>query len=164
MYFHFQSFFKLVAYPFVFFLFFFFGHLLLVAIFYSEIVQHLFHLVVGMFSYHLPQLVGRIFFRCFGMSCFVCILLPFLDVFLIFLLLPVLSGLFPRAVLSFSPCVAFSFLSQHVPAFLICFIIFASCRRFLICVSSPIFNPGFDFLLAFYKGTQIFTRTNFAPA
>ena len=104
MYFHFQSFFKLVAYPFVFF---FFGHLLLVAIFYSEIVQHLFHLVVGMFSYHLPQLVGRIFFRCFGMSCFVCILLPFLDVFLIFLLLPVLSVFFSSCCVVISPLCCF---------------------------------------------------------
>ena len=38
---------------------------------------------------------------CFGMFCFVCIVLPFVDIFLIFLLLPVLSGLFPQVVLSF---------------------------------------------------------------
>ena len=34
--------------------------------------------LVGMFSYHLPQLVGRIFFRYFEMSYFVCRVLPFL--------------------------------------------------------------------------------------
>ena len=54
-----------------------------------------------MCSCHLPQLVGRIFFRCFGMFCFICIALPFVDIFLIFLLLPGLFGLFPQVVLFF---------------------------------------------------------------
>ena len=31
------------------------------------------HPVVGMFSCHLLPVVDRIFFSCFGMSCFVCI-------------------------------------------------------------------------------------------
>ena len=39
------------------------------------------------FSCHLPQVIGRIFFRCFGMFCFVCIVLPFLDIALISYLL-----------------------------------------------------------------------------
>ena len=65
---------------------FFFCYVLLFAIFYSQIVRFLLHPVVRMFSYHLPQFVGRISFRCFGMFCFVCIVSPFLDIFLIFLL------------------------------------------------------------------------------
>ena len=46
-----------------------------VAIFESKIVRFLLHPVVGMFFCHL-QLVGRIFFRCFGKSYFVSIVLP----------------------------------------------------------------------------------------
>ena len=46
--------------------------------------RFLLHQVVGMFSRHLLPAVGRISFRCFGMSCFVCIVLPFVDIFLIF--------------------------------------------------------------------------------
>ena len=108
-----------------------------------------------MSSRHLPLHVCRIFFRRFGMSWFVCIVLPFLDIFLIFLLSPELSGLFPQVVLSFFSRIAFFFLSQRVPAFSLCFIIFACCR-FLICISCPISHPGFDFLFVFFKGTTIF--------
>ena len=61
-----------------------FCYVFLVAIFWSKIVWFLLHLVVGMFLRPLPTLVGWISFRCFGMSCFVCIFLPFLDIFLIF--------------------------------------------------------------------------------
>ena len=136
---------------------------LLVAISYSKITQLLLHPVVGMFSRHLPQLVGRIFFRCFGMSCFVCIVLPFLDIFLIFHLSPVLSGLFPLVVIS--SCVVFSFLSQHVPAFflflksfLLVFVDFLSAFR----IEFPI--QGFDFLFVLFKGTSVFSQTNFVPA
>ena len=55
------------------------------------------------------QLVGRIFFRCFGTFCFVCIVLPFVDIFLIFLLSSVLSGLFPQVVLLFFLVLPFPF-------------------------------------------------------
>ena len=55
--------------------------------------------VVGMFYYHFLPVVDRIFFHCFGMSRFFCIVLPFVDISLIFLLSPVLSGLFPQVVL-----------------------------------------------------------------
>ena len=55
----------------------------------------------GMFSCHSLPIVDRIFFHCFGISCFVCIVLAFLDVSLFFLLWPVLSGLFPQVVLLF---------------------------------------------------------------
>ena len=50
-----------------------FCYVRLVAIFFSKIVQIVLHLFVGMFYCNLRQPVGRIFFRCFGMLCFVCI-------------------------------------------------------------------------------------------
>ena len=56
-------------------------------------------LVVGISSCILPLLAGRIFFRCFGLSCFVCIVLSCLDIFLAPLLSPVPSDLFCRIVL-----------------------------------------------------------------
>ena len=43
------------------------------AIFSSKIVRFLWRLVVGMFLYHTLPIVDKIFFRCFGISCFVCI-------------------------------------------------------------------------------------------
>ena len=73
----------------------------LVAIFSSKIVRFLSHPVVGMFSCHLLPVVDKFFFRCFGMSCFVCIVLAFVDISSIFLLSPVLSVLFPQVVLLF---------------------------------------------------------------
>ena len=107
-----------------------------------------------------PPLVGRIFFFCcFGMFCLVCIVLLFLDIFLIFLLSPVLSGLFPQVVLLFFLVLL---LSQRVPEFFLCFIILACFRSFLICVSSRISHPGFEFL--FVKRTPIFSQTIFSPA
>ena len=63
----------------------------------SKIVWFLLHLVVGMFVCHLLPVVVKIFFCCFGMP--VCTVLPFVDIFLIFLLSLVLSGLFPQVVL-----------------------------------------------------------------
>ena len=54
-----------------------FCYVLLVAISLFKIVRFLLHPVVGMFSCHLPPFIGRISFRCFGMSCFVCIVLLF---------------------------------------------------------------------------------------
>ena len=56
-------------------------------------------LVVGIFSCHLLSVLGRIFFRYFGMSYFVCIVLPFIGISLIFLLSPGFSGLVPQVVL-----------------------------------------------------------------
>ena len=138
-----------------------FCYVLLVSIFYFKIVQLLLHPVVGKFSCHFPQFVGRIFFRCFEMSCFVCIVLHFVNIFLIFLLSPVLPGLFTEFIFLM---LIFFFLSQHVPAFLLCFIIFDAFRRFLICVSSRISHSAFVSLFVFSKGTQIFSQTNIAPA
>ena len=57
--------------------------------------------VVGMFSCHPLPIVDRIFFCCSGKICFVCIVLAFVDIFLISLPSPALSGLFPQVVLFF---------------------------------------------------------------
>ena len=51
----------------------------LVALFSSKIVRFLWHLLVGMFSCHSLPIVDRIFFRCFAKSCFVSIILTFVD-------------------------------------------------------------------------------------
>ena len=87
----------------------FFVKFSLLPYFTPELFSFSVHPVVGMCSCHLLQLVGRIFFRCFGMFCFVCIALSFVDSFLIFLLSPVLSDLFPQIVLIFFLVLLFSF-------------------------------------------------------
>ena len=94
-----------------------------------------------MFSCHSHPIVDRISFRCFGMSCFICIALPFVDISLIFLLWPVFSGLFPQVVLLFSPMLPvpssprlFKRLSS---SFGLVFV------GFFICYSSLISHPGF---------------------
>ena len=129
----------------------------LVAIFSSKIVRFLCHPVVGMFSCHSLPIADRIFFRYF-----VCIVLPFVDISLIFLLSPALSGLFPQVVLLF-------FLMLPVPFFprlfqRLFFIILACFRIFLICVSSRISHPSFDCFFLLFEGIPIFSQTNFTPA
>ena len=114
-----------IVYPFSIFVMFF-----LVAIFSSKFARFIWHLVVGMFSCHSLPIVDRIFFRCFGKSCFVCIVLPFVDISLIFLFLLALFGLFPYVVLLFFSCVACSFLFLLISAHFIFFIILACFRRF----------------------------------
>ena len=37
-------------------------------------------MIVGMFLCHALPIVDRIFIRCFEMSSFVCIVLPFVDI------------------------------------------------------------------------------------
>ena len=54
--------------------------------------------------------------------------------------------------------VAFSFLSQHVPAFFI----FAYRRIFPICVSCRIYHSGFECLFVALRGIPVFSQTNFA--
>ena len=88
----------------------------MVAIFFSKIVWFLLHPLVGMFSCHLFPVFGNIFFHRFGMSCFVCFVLFFVDISLIFLLSPVNSGSFSLVVLLFFSRIAFSYLFQHIPA------------------------------------------------
>ena len=66
-------------------------------------------------------------------------------------------------VFLFYLCYFFLF-SQHVPAFFLCFIIFACFHRFLICFSSRISHQDFEFLLVLFTGSPIFSQTNFAVA
>ena len=88
-------------------------HAFSVAIFSSKIVRFLWRLFVGMFFCHALPNVDKIFFRCFGMSCFVCIILPFVDISLVFLLSQEPSGLFPQVVLLFFLVLSFPF-SSHI--------------------------------------------------
>ena len=53
------------------------------------------------------------------------------------------------------------FSSQDFPAFSLCVIIFACCRRFLLCVSSWIRYSGFEYLFVFFRGTPIMSQINF---
>ena len=76
-----------------------FCYVLLILISCSKIVLFPCHLVVGMSSCILSLLACRILLHCFGISCFVYIVLRCLNIFLIFLLSPVPSGLFPPVVL-----------------------------------------------------------------
>ena len=137
----------------------------LVAIFKSKIVRFLWHPVVNMFSCYILPVVDIIFFGCFGMSCFVCIVLPFVDISLIFILSPVFSSLFPQVVLLFFLMFPFAFCSnifQRVSFVLSFWSVFVD--FFLICFSSRISHPGFDFLFVLLEGIPIFSQTNFAPA
>ena len=135
----------------------------LVALFSSKIVRFLWYLVVGMFSCHSLPFVDRIFFCCFGKSCFVWIVLHFIDISLIFLLSPALSGLFPQFVLLFFLVLPVPFCSRLFQRF--CFFIILACfRSFVICVSSRISHPGFDCFFVLLEGVPVFLQTNFAPA
>ena len=99
------------------------------------------------------------------MFCFASTVLPPLNIFLVFLLSQVPSGLFPRDVfLVLLVELIFFFSSQHVSAFFLCLVFFACCRRFLISVSCRISYPGFEFLLVFFRETPILSLTNFSPA
>ena len=111
----------------------------LVAIFSSKMVWFLWHLVVGMFLCHSLPIVDRIFSRSFGKSRFVCIVLPFVDISLIFLLSPTLSGLFPQVALYFS-YVASSFLFPFIsaPLFLLSFWLVFVVLLFAFPVEFPI--------------------------
>ena len=131
--------------------------------FFSKIVRFPLNPVVGSFSRHLLPVVGRIFFRCFGMSCFVCIVLPFVDIFLIFLLSPVISGLFPQVVQLFFLMLLFLFVPTYSDVFLL-FHHLACFRRFFYLLSSRIFHPGFDFFFVLFEWIPISSKTNFAPA
>ena len=66
-----------------------------------------------MFLFHALPIVGKIFFRCFGMSFFVYIVLPFVDISLVFFLSIEPSGLFPQVVLLFFLVLPFPF-SSHI--------------------------------------------------
>ena len=152
-----SNFFCHIVYPFGFFVM-FFGCLILVQNHLVSFASGCWHIFVWS-----PRLMGRIFLCCFGMSCFVCIVLLFVDISLIFLLSPVLSGLFPQVSLFFS-CVAFSFSSLNVSASFLCLIILVYFHRFFICISSQISHPGFDFFFMLFEGIPISAQINFALA
>ena len=102
------------------------------------------------------------FLLFFGKSCFVCIVLAFVDISLIFLLSPALSGLFPQVVLLFFLVSPVPFFPAYFSASLFC-IILACFRSFVICVSSRISHPGFDCFFVLLGGISIFSQTNFKP-
>ena len=131
-------------------------YVLLVDIFYSKIVRFLLYLVVGMSSYHLLQLVGRISFRCFGMS--------------------VLSILFYRFSISFKS----SFFRQYflfyffkLYFFLCCFFFFGPYMFQSVSFVLSLLPVFVHFLFAFpveipilvlilfvlFKGTRFFSQT-----
>ena len=119
-------------------------------------IRLLLHAVVGMFSRHLLPVVSRIFVCCFGMSCFVCTVLPFLDISLIFHLLPVLSRLFPQCALLFFLVLPFRpHIFQRIPfvlffwPFLVEFLSAFSC-----CLKTSTFLPDLYhfFLYPLYVG------------
>ena len=140
-----------------------FRYVFFVAIFLCKIVGFLFHLVVGMFYCNLHPVADRIFFHCFGMSCFV-----YCFTFCRYLFnLPSFTSTFwfisSSCIVSFSR-VVFSFLFLIVPASFFCLIIFACFRRFFIWVSSRNSHSGFDFSFVLFEGISIVSQTNFAPA
>ena len=92
----------------------FFYYDLSVPIFCSKIFLLLSHPVLDMASTILPLIVGRIFFRCFGTSCFVYIVWPCLGIILVFLLSLVFFGWSPQAFFFFrSTCRDFSISSEN---------------------------------------------------
>ena len=92
-----------------------------IVIFQSKIVWVHLHPVFGMFLCHLLQVVDKIFFRCFGMSCFICIVLLFVVISIIILLSPVLSDLSSHFALLFFLVLNFC---SYIPASFFCFMIF----------------------------------------
>ena len=123
----------------------------------SKILRFLLHPIAGMFLCHLLPAVDRISFRYFGMSCFVCIVLPLVDISLIFFLSPVIFGLFPQVILLSFLLLPFPFCSNIFQrlSFVLSF--------WLFCVSSRISPPSFDFFFVLFEGISIFQQTNFAP-
>ena len=110
-----------------------------------------------------PPVFDRFFFYCFGMSCFVCIVLTFVNISLIFLLSPVHSGLFPQVVLLFFLVLLFPFCSDVFQRLSIVLLFQPVFVDFFFCVSSRIFHPGFDFFFVLFEVVPIFSQTNFAP-
>ena len=132
-----------------------------------QIVRFLMHSFVGMFSYNLLLVVDRIFFRCFGMSClfvFFCIVLRFVDIFLIFLLLLVFSGLFPQVVLLFFLVLPLPFCLYMFQRLFFVLSFWPVFVNFFICISGRISHPGFNFIFVLFERIPIFSQTNFPLA
>ena len=126
----------------------------------SKIVLLPLYPVAGMSSCILPLLLGGIFFRCFVVSCLVCIVWSYLENILVLLLLPVTSS---SCIVNFNCCLVFLFSPKHILVFFLCLGIFACNRRFFKSFSSLISHPGFDFLSVFFRVTPISWQTNFTP-
>ena len=131
-------------------------------IFCSKIILLPSHSVVGMSSNLLPLLAARIFFRCFGVSCFVCIVRSYLGIILVFILSPEPSDSSLRVVLF----VLIMFLSSFCPNI---FSHFSSVLTFLlvdgaIFVFQSDFSSRFEILFVFFRRTPILSLTNFTPA
>ena len=113
----------------------------LVAILSSKIVRFLWHPVVGMFSGHSltpSQLLIEFSFVVFESPVLSVLFLPFVDISLIFLLSPALSGLFPQVVLLFFLAfpVPFFFSLISVPLFFLILAWFCSFFLFAFAVFS----------------------------
>ena len=129
----------------------------LFAIFLFKIVQFLLHLVTGMFFSSSPPCV--IFFHCFGVFCFVCIALTFVNIFLIFLFFIWTFWFISSICMVIFYCVDFSFWFLHSPASFYHFIILASFLRFFLSA----FPVGFPVLVlifpsCFLAGSQYFPK------
>ena len=116
-----------------------------------------------MFSYHLSPLVGRISFRCFRMSSFVCIALPLVDIFLIFLFFrQYFLVYFLKVYCYFSLYCLFLFVFTCSSVFPSLYNFGLFSLIFFICVSSRISYPGFDFFPScFLRGSQFFQKLIF---
>ena len=132
-----------------------FCYVLLVAIFCSKIVLLSSHLVVGMFSCYLPLLADRIsslFWNVlFCLHCF--------TLYRYLFNLPSFASIFWFISLSFIVIflmLLFPFCLKRFLRFFVCFIIFACCQRFLICLSSRISHPGFEFMFVLFLGEPRF--------
>ena len=118
-------------------------------------------LVVDIASPILPLIVGRIFSLLWNfLFCLNRLVLsPYLLSF------PSFAGVFLVDLKLFflcSSCRACSVSSEYFLMFR--YSILACCRSLLICDSSHRSRPGFEFLSVVFKGTLIFSQTNFAPA
>ena len=135
------------------------SYVLSVAIFCSKIVLFLCHLVVGMSSCILPQLVGRIFFIVLGCLIF-CIGFPYFDIFFVFLLFLIFSGLFPWVVL---PVLLFPFCPNMFKRFSSVLSFFLAVIDLLSAFLVEFPNQVLTSCL-YSWGTPIFSQSYFAPA
>ena len=120
----------------------------------SKTVLLPFHPVARLSLHFLSLLADRIFFRCFVWIVWFC-----LGIFLVFILSPILSDS-SLQVVSLVVVLLFSFCPN---SYFFYVIIFACCRRFLICVSNLISHPGLVILFMFFRGNPTFSQTSFVP-
>ena len=109
-------------------------------------------------------LLVRIFFRFFGMWCFVCITRFRLRIFHVFLSSPISFDFSSHCIVRLVCNFILVFSSQHINGHFSFLRTFARCRNFHIYPSSLISHPGFVFLFGFLRGTPIISQANFPPA